>query len=452
MKQQPSLPSSSETLRVKDVPHNSLKISAEASDPKNLALRDRLDIRFSYSKGGRLKVHLMIPLDPNVPAEARAETLNIYTYQAGRKYLDVLYDLDINLETEMQALSESIEDLYQTTTGQVLRQADLVKLTDAQLAEVLSALAGPGRNLFHKLFVAIDINFSGDARDIVMEAIRSAFSRPQIIQIDSPDPLYPWVLLYNHPTFDADNPAPEGFWGFKHEIQEQYNCTAQTRYLPPDYRLLAAICKVMDNQGWHQQPDHPFTLMSDHVSRSPTKEELGQALGDFNWDCLYFFGHASHSNPASAATSWVKLITKNLTVAEMEIDYQAPKFKNKLVVTFLNGCHTAPLNRWDGSTVVGYLCENGEKKVCCVATVNSLPAALAAQFAKYFWKFFLCDTQPIGSSLLNARKEILTRWNNPLGLLYSLFGRVDTQVQARLALDPIPTADQTLPQEGQTGV
>jgi hypothetical protein len=425
-------------IRPKETPDNTPAITSEASQPRNHPNREKLGIEFSYDKGGRLYVHLRLPLDLRYPAEARAAELP-YGYEQ-KKFLDVRYTPDIDLTAQMQGLSERIKNLLDPTTalGQVLRQDEAVKLSDAQLNEVIYKLAEYSKYIFYILFEKIEIY---EDKEIKLAAIKSVFSHEQVIHITSPEPLLPWAFmyylpdddpdhLYNLPKYDPANPDPRGFWGFMHEIQEELPCTSQTLPLPPDCKVVSSVCAIVDNQQWHQQADHPLIVLGERVVLKSTEHELGHALGDFEWDCFYFFGHSYHAGTPTAQTSWIKLLNKELTVANLETRYKAPNFKQKPVVAFLNGCSTAALTQWNTETIAGYLCEQGRGSVCCLVAVDSLPAALAAEFAKHFWRYFLCDRQRIGRAMLNARKDILHTWKNPLGLLYSLFGRVDTFVES----------------------
>jgi hypothetical protein len=61
-----------------------------------------------------------------------------------------------------------------------------------------------------------------------------------------------------------------------------------------------------------------------------------------------------------------------------------------------------------------------------VATVASVPESVGVQFARVFWPRFLAGAR-LGAALREARLSLLDA-GSPLGLLYDLYGRVDTQI------------------------
>jgi hypothetical protein len=185
--------------------------------------------------------------------------------------------------------------------------------------------------------------------------------------------------------------------------------------------MFMAIDPVEDG-GKHVATGHTFSKLN--IKPVTTSSELMEALSDFNNDIFYFFGHANDAD--QEYQSWLKLQDIDLTVSQLR-EIGAPRFNKFLVLTFLSGCRTAPLRRWDKNTVVGYIClKQPTRRVCCVVTVAEVPAVFAAEFASLVWEGFWLHKRPLGSALLDARTKMLTDYNNPLGLLYSLFGPVDT--------------------------
>jgi hypothetical protein len=378
---------------------------------------------------GSLLITLVVPLSSSSPAENEAKQLFCAT---GDDSFTVQYKPNVDLKAEMKALLMSLTDMYKSPVGGVLRQDNLRHLTNDELFEAVNPIVEQGRNVFHRLFVDIDpVNYSSEDKEIARVAIISALSKPQIIAISTHVPLFPWAFLFSDPTFKPDDRStinPLSFWGFKHEIQEELNGTARRIHLPSKPKIVASICAQVDTSNWHTHSEHSFVKMASEVTPAPSVKDLGEALGNFESDCLYFFGHAFHLDPPVQSKSWLKLNGIELTVSHLIVDYNAPRFKNRIVIAFLNGCRTAPLTVWNENTVAGFLCLQGDNRVCCVASVGEIPPAFAADFAKHFWEQFLIQKQPIGRALLNARLAVFNYWNNPLGLFYSLFGRVDTQL------------------------
>jgi hypothetical protein len=211
-----------------------------------------------------------------------------------------------------------------------------------------------------------------------------------------------------------------------HEIQEQFSTTTPYVNLSANPEIVTAVDPLIDHSGLHDDKDHPFAK----VTRSDASNigDLRKKLVNFEGHCLYFYGHADHAELPTQASSWLELQDVKLYVSDLE-PLRAPQFKNNPVVAFLNGCNTSPLTIWDDNTVVGYLCHRGQNHLCCVASVGELPASFAAEFAKKFWEKFLIARLPIGTALRLARGSMLHELNNPLGLLYTLFGKFETVIR-----------------------
>jgi hypothetical protein len=97
------------------------------------------------------------------------------------------------------------------------------------------------------------------------------------------------------------------------------------------------------------------------------------------------------------------------------------------VLAFLNGCATSPLNTWNGDSFAGFLCMKGGRRVACVTSFAEIPVAFGAALAQRFWAAFL-DGKTLGEALLGARRDLLAAYHHPLGLLYTVFGRVETRI------------------------
>jgi hypothetical protein len=97
------------------------------------------------------------------------------------------------------------------------------------------------------------------------------------------------------------------------------------------------------------------------------------------------------------------------------------------VFVFLNGCETTPLNVWNKNSLAGLLCLQGQCRVCCVTSFAEVPVAFGRRFGQLFWARFLAGAT-VGQALLGARRDLLDELNNPLGLLYTLFGRAEARL------------------------
>jgi hypothetical protein len=386
--------------------------------------RAKVSLHVERVDASKVEVRLSLPLDIVNVDELAAYPL----VQDDRLYVRYLVELD--LRAERAALADQLAAMYRTDEGR--RLATSATLTQAELRRILAPLAHQGWSILDRLVFSATPCGYPDHVDVVRRAVQSALRRPQIIDVASSEPLFPWALLFDGRDFnptDFSTLDPERFWGFHHEIQERTEGTSPLWRLPEQPRIVKSVCSQVDTQGWHAIATHPLARYG-NTFPSPTTTELGQTLSNFDGDCLYFFGHAGHdSDPPVPATSWIKLRGVQLTVAALQSYYRAPRFHSELVVVFLNGCRTSPLGAWNDGSLLGYLCKHGHGRVCCLATVAEVPEDFAAQLARHFWEAFVFARLPIGEALLEARRTMLRQPpHSPLGLVYTLFGRVDTRI------------------------
>lgn len=386
-------------------------------------------------------LHLTVrsPFDVSFPAERALVDAGLqfpqYDPQTGKGIFELVYSVKMDLEADRVLLAKELKQLYRAKKiGTILRSKRLRRLTKEQRNGILGPIARQGVSVFSRLFPRknlrrglVEVKYG----QLFAEALRSVLSRPQLISIKSHVPLFPWAFLYDDLSFDKDDLStvrPGRFWGFRHEIQQVVEGISPRTAIPRSFKVFTAIDPDVGG-GSHKAKDHPLVRLGDGVTSAESTDELGIALRDFQQDVLYFFGHASDTTPPTDHTSWLKLQEVELTVYELREEYEAPHFARDPVVAILNGCRTSPLEAWDAQTVVGYLCENSGQSLCCVATVAEIPGAFASAFARHLLEDFLVKKHPLGSALLCARKVMLKEWRNPLGLLYSLFGSVDTQIK-----------------------
>jgi hypothetical protein len=340
----------------------------------------------------------------------------------------------LDLEGERAELAARLDALYESDVGTKLRREDLVELNLGELRTALVPFARQGWSIYYRLFQALN-NLDSvvpERAPILQGALNSLLARPQAITVHSSVPLFPWNFLYNAPVDEShlSTLQPEKFWGFDHEIQQRVKGTSGCIRVPAGSRIVAAICPNVD-KGRHDTDGHPFRLLGERVVRLDSTDRLAAHMHQFTEYCLYFYGHAHHNvvHPVPSS-SWIQLGDNKLFVSDLMAGHK-PHFDRELVVTFLNGCRMAQLDRWNESTVVGFLCLKGDNRVCCVSPVGPIPEAFAAEFASHFWRCFFVE-QPrmcIGRALVEARRVMLEKWNNPLGLLYTIFGRIDTCVE-----------------------
>ncbi len=396
--------------------------------------REKLTLVLDAESNNSIRVVVNIPLANDSGPEGAA------LYEFGPRLI-FHYAAKLNLEAERWELVRRLKQMYAPPDGAVLLADPPQNLTRRQVNGLLAPLAAQGASVYYRLIgTMLPEGIPANLVTLARDAALSAFKRSQVIAVTSGAPLFPWAFLYDDDGFKPTDLAtldPTRFWGFHHEIQDELAGTAKVIRVPDPPSIVTAISDDVDG-GVHSQADHPL-MMVGGVLKKQTAVELGTSLGSFPAHCLYFYGHADHCEHPVPASSWLKLRGVPLTVDELERVYKAPKFSENVVVVFLNGCRTAPLEEWNTGSVSGFLVGNGGDRVCCIASVAQVPEGFAAAFARHFWKVFLEDKKPIGTSILEARRAMLKPpSNNPLGLVYSLFGRVDTRICSRAGARSAP--------------
>ena len=84
----------------------------------------------------------------------------------------------------------------------------------------------------------------------------------------------------------------------------------------------------------------------------------------------------------------------------------------------MNACETGNLNPLYTSYFAKAFLKCGARGV--VATECAVPDAFAADFAEQLYTHLLAG-EPLGESLLAARRYFLENYHNPSGLLYSMY-------------------------------
>lgn len=386
---------------------------------------DKLSVWILEESPGVLDITLFVPLNPASPAEHRA--IDLF---APDRTLDVRYRVEMNLAAERKVLAERFHAMYRKhQVRAVLTAPVLAPIPDEQLRHAFAPIAAQGASIFRRLFQPDRYtNYNDEDAPVVRDAMRSALDRELIVVLKSPVSLFPWTFLYDGESFDELDLRtfdPARFWGFRHQLQEEVDGISRGVHIAALPKVIAAVCCTVDAAGEHRQG--PLgQLPVERIAWIPSALALQESLGAFDGDCLYFYGHAAQEDPPTPTTSYLQIDGIPLTVERID-RAGAPRFQKKLVLAFLNGCGTGPLNIWNRDSVAGFLCFHGKQRVCCVTSFAEVPIAFGLALAQRFWEGFL-GGKTLGEALRDARRALLAEHHNPLGLLYAVFGRVETRI------------------------
>lgn len=398
-------------------------------------IADKLYLALLPQDRDHLKVTLSVILDPSRPDEQAV----IETFAPDRN-LTIEYVAELDLEAERKALSEHFARLYRRSELTAdLRAPQLVSFKETkekadQLGRAMMPVARYGRSVHRRLFEDIELRGFIDAdAPRIMAALRSALRRDHLVFITSPVSLFPWAFLYGDEGLDKDNHTTlhlDRFWGFRHQIQEGIEGASPHVHLPGAPVIAAAVAPDQDAPREHLAG--PLGKLAEgapeRVQWIDSAARLREVMVHFPGDCLYFFGHALQDDPPTPTTSALRLQELDVTVEEI-CEEEGPRFDKPLVLVFLNGCETTPLHVWNKGSFVGLFFQGREVKgrVCCISTFAEVPAAFARRFGQRFWDRFL-NHATLGAALLGARRDLLEELLNPLGLVYTLFGRIETRI------------------------
>ncbi|HET8684921.1 MAG TPA: CHAT domain-containing protein [Micromonosporaceae bacterium] len=97
----------------------------------------------------------------------------------------------------------------------------------------------------------------------------------------------------------------------------------------------------------------------------------------------------------------------------------------QMPVVFVNACDSATLDPRCGTGLLTPFAKNGN--LALIGTVASVPDQLAAGFSQSFYAQLL-EGGTLGAALFEARRFLLLRHANPLGILYCLYGNADLRM------------------------
>jgi CHAT domain len=225
------------------------------------------------------------------------------------------------------------------------------------------------------------------------------------------------------------------FWAFSKNMQLLHEGLAHGVELDPPWHLAAAVDKNDKNLEAgalvHEEASHPFVTLAKRIKKSELPHELFEAFAQA--EMLYHYGHASSSSRGfefgEIQVNGVKLDAAGLETL-LNTSIELPDREPLLV--FLNGCST-DIGAGDGETIPEVLVRHGLGRLCFVTTLGAVPPWAAAMFAQHFFCAYLGDgrkTQSLGESLAHARREMLEKHGNPVGVLYVAYGNTATAIKS----------------------
>lgn len=319
------------------------------------------------------------------------------------------------------------------------RLPELYKVPEAVSGEALQALARAGRQLYLTLFSTLKGTVAEKSRtNDVCEALRKlSLAQRLSIQILSDDFMIPWNLLYDG-EYPTEPVKAEEFWGFKHIIEE-LPCRTRAEAAPSAIQVNNVPVKVGMNLNRSKIQE---ALINPHLSLLNRLASANQPPPRFEepsvLDALkgkqplgtveYFFCHAGTGGDAKKNydQSYLGLTGTNdgLTLLDIQLATVGRRFSSAPLF-FLNACESS---RMDGRFYDGFVpqfLDMGASAV--VGTDCEVPSLFGAHLGIAFLKAFFSGAS-VGEALLSLRQRFLREYQNPLGLIYRVFGNTDVHV------------------------
>ncbi|WP_448573962.1 CHAT domain-containing protein [Trichothermofontia sp.] len=356
-------------------------------------------------------------------------SLDIYLGPGEKIYLDVKANgrRKRRIETNLTqaALNEISQDLRECLYQVVRNNHDQASPT----SEEVQQLAEKGHLAFKRILV------DSGAWDFLSGVFRPGDQAT--IAIESESLFLPWELIY---PASLDKPLSyENFWGMRHHIYRVITASGRRPCLPRTievdncpklglltYRELVGV-KTGEIIFLHQLSQEG--RISLFCLRSLNPDEREQEFNEFRcfWNnrlqLVHFACHACNVTPRTR--SYIRL-SQNFDITLSDIELYIQELQDRPLI-IMNACDTGNSNPLsiDTFSFVDTFLRCGARGV--VATECEVPDAFAADFAQEFYQRFLSG-KPLGESVLESRLHFLKRYNNPSGLLYSLYAYPSTQL------------------------
>jgi hypothetical protein len=347
------------------------------------------------------------------------EECGLVSVQAPAESMAVDYE---SLRDKLQELTEMKSGLIHSVFG----DSDNMQVSLKDRQKVLSILRDIGIKLWTDLFAN---PYVAPIRKIFVKLV-SKKSTEGFLQIVSDDVFIPWQLLYVDDKKDEPNedmiiglrfqtehiPAKgEGVGNWKKSQGNEPPISFINRYLPTE--------TVQENEKIFSVKEYDEKKLIKEFTRQHNKRPA-----------IYFYCHAETGERKDKC--WIKLTDdrNKLTLNDLERTGYASQesFSNQLEfdcapLVFLNACESGQIDSRFYISFVNFLLLD-KKAGGVIGSETKMPAFFATDFAKKFWESIQNDKKPVGQVLFNLRKDYWRKYNNPLGLMYSLYANAELQV------------------------
>lgn len=237
--------------------------------------------------------------------------------------------------------------------------------------------------------------------------------------------------------------CPRHFWGFAHQIevpaQQSQPGESPPPQIPTTISTKAPVAMAVGhNPNVRLAVEHLDALKAELAKRAlfeeplmPNRNEVIDLLNRIEPDVVYFYCHAYIDRLDLPGRPQPNLDFGHRLSGDIIVsaDLQGAAWARKPLV-FLNGCGTVGFSPAATSGFVTSFIQ-GRKASAVVGTEVTVWPELAGAVALAFLQEFIGDKHlSAGKALRNARRQLLLK-NNPLGLVYTLYGSADLAIDLR---------------------
>lgn len=398
---------------------------------------------------------LPVTLIPYLP-ELRAELENTldgshdgaWTYESGVTKAD-LDDLVRDAYLELRTMAEQHEGLKAYFAGlgrepELSAGAARLDLNETDRAAMLDPLRRHGARIYDRVFIRGDRQLREGIR--LLNDFEAPGGRPLRVVFRVANSYVPWQLLYPRKTGEID---VESFWGFRYEMgTRQLLDAAQATLLtrmdkPTSEQTLFAAYRSSGSDDVAARANlfarNVDDLLPMSLDIADSRDEFLQRLTieGYKLRLIIAYGHASSGTVIESSSSGRPLLVSDVggprfAFAESEFlepgdidDHTPPPDEGLLLegqpLVIFNACETGGggLRPMNNNGFVGALTRAGARAV--IVTETPVWNNFAYHFGRDVFEG-LVEGLPVSTALRNARRTHLHEWNNPLGLIYTLYG------------------------------
>lgn len=310
---------------------------------------------------------------------------------------------------------------------------------DKILDDVVPSLARAGEDLFTSLF---ERDCDDDLKEIGGSLRRLMASGNRYLVITSDSLFQPWGILYTHPEGlgnlkqDGSNAVKEGFWGYRHIVQQTPKRFRHGNALRADGSGTVPTSIHFDERlaVAFQLPvidEHIEFLCRLGATKRSKKSELAEVFEKQNRSKLerivYFYCHG-HGADNGTGTSLPYLELTDGSVSSF--DFQRWADGEELPTSpliFINACQGGQMTTVFYESFAVELLKEGAAGL--IGAQIDVPAVFAVEYAKQiFEKLFERSNNKkvrLGQIIREVNRRLLDCNRNPLGLVYSLYRGAD---------------------------